>query len=214
MVLDVDDTLFLERDYVKSGFRAVDEYVHSHYGTTQFFERAWAAFNRGHRGTTFDEVVSSDELLRQLGSNLVPELVEVYRNHKPCIELLPDARDFLTAYMGTVDFAVVTDGPSVSQRAKVCSLGLKRWVPEIVITAEHGSDWAKPSTFAFGYLQDLFGSASESCVYFADNPRKDFIGPRALGWRTYRVRRPGGLHASVDGGGADSEVETFSEIAL
>ena len=30
--------------------------------------------------------------------------------------------------------------------------------------------------------------------FLADNPAKDFQAPDALGWRTLRIRRPGGLH--------------------
>ena len=40
----------------------------------------------------------------------------------------------------------------------------------------------------------------------ADNPAKDFVSPRQLGWRTVRIRRTGGLHAEV-AGGSDIDVE-------
>lgn len=57
---------------------------------------------------------------------------------------------------------------------------------------------------------------SAGYVYIADNPRKDFIGPRSLGWRTIRVRRPGGEHSEYEAAEherADVEVGTLAELA-
>lgn len=214
LVLDVDDTLYLERDYAKSGFAAVDAHVRENYGSTGFFERAWGAFNAGRRGTIFDEAASADPTLRGR-AGLIPELVDMYRSHVPNIALLPDARQFLDARSGRVHFAVVTDGPTASQHAKVAALALHRWSDEIVITADRGTNWTKPSTLAFEFLQDVFQVAPSECAYFGDNPQKDFLGPKRLGWRTFRVRRPGGLHFSAaEDGGADVTVESFDKVIL
>ena len=47
VAFDVDDTLYLERDYVRSGFRAVAERVRRDHGLEGFFEGAWDAFSSG-----------------------------------------------------------------------------------------------------------------------------------------------------------------------
>lgn len=51
-------------------------------------------------------------------------------------------------------------------------------------------------------------------VYVADNPGKDFIAPKELGWGAIRVRRPGGLHENVDGPGhlAGFEVSNLEPV--
>jgi putative hydrolase of the HAD superfamily len=35
-------------------------------------------------------------------------------------------------------------------------------------------------------------------VYVGDNPAKDFIAPRALGWSTVQINRPTGTYALVE----------------
>ncbi len=205
VVFDVDDTLYLERDYVRSGFRAVDAHLREHHGTAGFFERAWAAFERGLRGRTFDEV------LPQLGLSpdheLIAELVDVYRRHRPQIDLLPDARAALdAARQAGWAVAVVTDGPRASQSAKVEALGLSRWAEPVVLTAALGEGFGKPHPRAFRLVEERTGCRGAQCVYLADNPHKDFAGPKGLGWRTVRLRRPGGLHVAAPGGADVDEV--------
>lgn len=39
---------------------------------------------------------------------------------------------------------------------------------------------------------------------FASNPNKDFLGPKHQGWATVRVRRPRGLHSSMDASGGSA----------
>lgn len=196
VVLDVDDTLYLERDYVRSGFDAVSDYVKYTYGVEGVFELAWKAFLSGKRGQIFDSIVEADE--RLCGSNTINELVRVYREHQPDIALLPDAARFIERHASAAHLAVVTDGPAESQRRKVVALGLSHWVSEIVITSERGAGWAKPEVRSFESLQRLFDARPRDCVYFGDNPTKDFAGPKLIGWQTVRVRRPGGLHFDAE----------------
>ena len=47
----------------------------------------------------------------------------------------------------------------------------------------------------------------------ADNPAKDFAGPRSLGWHTVRLRRADGLHAAAPSGpDVDREIVTLDEL--
>jgi putative hydrolase of the HAD superfamily len=195
VVLDVDDTLYLERDYVRSGFIAVAKVLLQEYGIENFQEEAWAAFLRGQRGDIFDTALR--RLRGETPKSIVEVCVNVYRTHTPDIALLPDARSFVTWCGSRFSTAIVTDGPKSSQRAKVVALGLKSRVDRIVVTDEMGSGWAKPSARAFRLLEDEFGFSGTECVYLGDNPVKDFDGPRELGWNTVRVRRRNGLHENV-----------------
>jgi putative hydrolase of the HAD superfamily len=192
VAFDIDDTLYLERDYVRSGFAAAGEWAATHLGISDLPDRAWAAFVAGRRRTIFDDV------LTRCGITPTPEviaaLVETYRAHDPAIELLPDAKACLDAIESPLIAAVITDGPLVSQRTKTTALGLERWADPIVFTDELGPEWGKPSTRAFALVQEKVGAGTGSCVYVADNPAKDFSGPHELGWATVRVRRPMGLH--------------------
>jgi putative hydrolase of the HAD superfamily len=107
----------------------------------------------------------------------------------------------------------VTDGPSVSQRAKIAALELSAYVDRAVVTSELGADAGKPDPRAFALLQAEAGCSGAECCYVADNPAKDFGGPRTLGWRTVRLRRAGGLHAPAPSGAdVDREIVTLDEL--
>ena len=46
-VFDVDDTLYLERDYVRSGFHAVATWAEETLDVTGVFDTAWGLFLAG-----------------------------------------------------------------------------------------------------------------------------------------------------------------------
>ena len=196
VVFDMDDTLFLERSYVESGFRAVGEVLARDYRVPSFYEAAWKLFELGERGDIFDSVLGGAS--QPLPRDIVERCVGIYRDHEPQIELLEDSLAMLRACRPRFQTGLITDGPRNSQRAKVRSLNLNRLIQRIVVTDEHGSGWPKPAPKAFEALQDWFDVRGEECLYIGDNPKKDFVAGHALGWRTVRVRRPGGLHANVD----------------
>lgn len=211
VVFDIDDTLYLERDYVRSGFRSADAWVERCLGIEGLFRQAWGLFEAGRRGTIFDES------LRSLGvdpqPSLVAKLVSLYRGHEPEIALLPDAASCLDAMAPRWRLAAVTDGPLESQQQKARALRLARRLDPIVFTASLGRAFGKPSPEPFRLVQDGAAVPAERCAYVADNPRKDFGGPAALGWRTVRVRRPGGLHVEAPSGDdVDVEIEDLGGL--
>jgi putative hydrolase of the HAD superfamily len=211
IVLDIDDTLYLERDYVRSGFDAVSRWAQRELGIEDFGARAWAAFEAGARNTIFDDV------LAQCGASLddavITELVARYRTHAPSITLAADARAGLDRWRDQVGLAAVTDGHLSSQQAKAKALGLDNWTSTVVFTASLGPGKGKPDPAAFEVVQEVLGVDGKSCVYVADNPAKDFGGPRSLGWRTVRVRRRLSLHAGVDSGDdVDQEIHTLDDL--
>ena len=211
VVFDIDDTLYMERDYVRSGFAAVGAWACRELGVHDLGDRAWAAFEAGVRGRVFDEALVACGV--QANGSLVPRLVDVYRSHTPTIELLDDVNAWLSARPSDVALAVVTDGPLASQRAKAAALGLAGWADPIVFTEALGPGRCKPHAAAFECVEAATGMAGTSCAYVADNPAKDFAGPRARGWRTVRVRRAGSLHDAVaSGGDVDAEVSGFAAL--
>ena len=203
VLIDIDDTLYLERDYVRSGFTAVGTAA----GLPEFGLRCWSLFESGVRGNTFD-------LARQDFPELTittPELVEIYRQHKPDIQLCEDAMDFL--YHLRARTGIISDGPIRSQRAKFLALGLLPWIDCPLFTAETCAP--KPAPAAFQLAAFHLNTAYSQCVYIADNPQKDFAGPKSLGMHTIRIRRPLSLHFDVDSGAdVDEEFESFAGIKI
>src|SRR5687767_11724875 len=106
VVFDIDDTLYLERDYVKSGFLAVDAFLRGR-GLEGFFERAWEAFRGGLRRTIFDETLAA--MGQPAQPELVAEMIQAYRSHVPNLTLLPDAAECVNRLHGHVALAAITD---------------------------------------------------------------------------------------------------------
>lgn len=207
VVLDIDDTLFLERDYARSGFAALSPFIENRLGIAGFGDICWSLFEQGARSTIFNRALERIEHAADM--ELIRELVAEYRTHFPKIELLEDARELIETVHGQMALAAVSDGPLAAQSQKVAALKLKRWLNPIILTDRWGREWWKPHPRAFAAIEEHFGLTGAALMYVGDNPTKDFIAPRALGWQTVRVRRDAGLNRDLEPepiGKADHEV--------
>jgi len=213
IVLDLDDTLYLERDYVASGFAALSKWVHAHVGVEGFGETAWRIWESGERQQTFDHAFAGLGVAVEPG--LIAQAIAVYRAHDPVISLQPDAERFLRL-SGVFHLAMVTDGPAATQRAKIAALDLGRFgLDPIICTDDWGRAYWKPHHRAFEAIAAAHRELGGRFVYVADNPAKDFLAPRALGWRTVQIDRPGAVHprlAPTEGHGADVQIRSFDDL--
>ncbi len=196
LIFDMDDTLYPEADFVRSGHRAAAAAAWNDLGVDLEPElrRRFAA---GQRGDLFTAS------LRKLGVDFPPGYVEevlvpAYREHRP------DIRPFLdAAVLGELRqrghlIALLSDGWAAVQRLKFEALGLAPFFDAVVFTDELGGRAAwKPSPAGFEELLRIFELPAQKAVYIADNPHKDFIAPRQLGMASLRLIRPGGEHAKV-----------------
>jgi len=196
LVFDLDDTLIAERDYVASGFAVVGEWVNSNWNAAGFAPAALACFAAGIRGKIFNEALAACGL--DATPERIAQLVQIYRAHVPTLDLQPDAADVLTWAKERFRLAVISDGPLISQQNKVQAVRLAEIVPQIILTDAWGREFWKPSRRAFEEVMGQGERPAQGFVYIADNPRKDFLAPRALGWRSVRLRRPGGEHCDYE----------------
>jgi len=196
IVFDLDDTLYLERDYVLSGFRAVGEWIRVTKGAPHFAHCAWQLFESGAGDQTFQRALNA------IGQKASPPLIEamlhVYRSHSPDISLLPDSVHCLAEMKGFAEMGLITDGRARSQLLKCARLGLPALFRNIVCTGTWGEQFYKPHHRAFEFMEDRLGGERALFVYVADNPHKDFAAPLARGWKTIRIRRTAGLNALVE----------------
>ncbi len=193
IVFDMDDTLYLERDYVRSGFLHAGALVEKKLGVRGFSDTAWELFLEGQRGDIFNHT------LKRIGlpapTSVIQELVDAYRNHAPAISLAEDAVQCLDGLHSRCHLALITDGPVASQENKARALQLDRWIGVKIFTGRWGADYYKPHPRAFLTVQEHIGARPSECMYVADNPKKDFAAPAQLGWTTVRIRRDGGQHS-------------------
>ncbi len=213
LAFDIDDTLYLEREYVRSGFEHVGRWAKKELGIEKFAERSWSLFVAGHRGKIFDEVLKESGVRSR--PFVVERLVALYRSHPAEIRLLPDALACLQAVRNRALLVVISDGACEAQQNKVRALELEHWFDLILLTEKFGERCRKPSPILFRWVQEQFQLRPDRCCYVADNPLKDFVAPRGLGWKTIRIRRQGGLYSTVEASntfGADHELPDLSRL--
>ena len=210
LVLDVDDTLYLENDYVLSGFEAVNRFLLRKSGIVGFIEVASKLHSEGVRGNVINRTLN--ELGMPDSEILVQELVQVYREHDPKIELTPDARRFLFDNQILHPMGVITGGPVESQSRKIRALGLEGTLDPIIYAGMWGQEFDKPNARAWVEFISSVGSEIAEFTYIGDNPIKDFPSSRSLGWTFVRMRRPGSLHFDQLTPEGVIEVSDFDDI--
>jgi putative hydrolase of the HAD superfamily len=195
IVFDLDDTLYDEVEYCRSGFTAVAEYLaksHKAHQAGRTFDCLWKQFTAGNRTRTFNAAL--DELDIEYDDKFINELIEVYRNHIPKITLPQDSRDVLRRLSDKYTLALLTDGFLPAQQLKVQALGIEKYFKCIIYTEELGRDCWKPSPAGFEKIMQALNVEPQAMAYIADNDQKDFIAPNKLGFTTIQLIRPRRIH--------------------
>ena len=214
IAFDLDDTLYDEMNYVRSGFRAVAVFLEEQAGipAERGFRDMLRLIERDGRGRVFDE------LLREHGCysrRLALRCVSVYRAHHPDIRLLPDAEYALKRLGGVYPLYIVTDGNKHVQWNKLKALGLADHphIRRCFVTRRFGIRHEKPSPYCFSLICHAERTEPRDVVYVGDNPNKDFVGIKPFGYRTVRIRRGqyAGLRKSAEYE-AEHEIEDLTEL--
>lgn len=185
VVFDLDDTLYEELTYVKSGFHAVAKYLSEELKLSSDMLFAWMCqrLQTHGRGTVFNDV------LHEFGGYSkarVKKSLSVYRLHKPNIVLPKETVECLEA-LKTYALYIVTDGNKIVQHNKLCALGVHDKVKHCYVTHRYGVKHAKPSPYCFHHIIKKEKVDPNQVVYIGDNPRKDFVGIKPLGFHTIRI---------------------------
>jgi putative hydrolase of the HAD superfamily len=196
LVFDLDDTLFPEHQFVLSGFQAVGDWIANQFAIPGFFDIAWNLFQQGKRGTIFDQTL--DILGIPYTPELIQKLVQIYRDHKPTISLHEDAAWALNYFKPERSLGLITNGFPVTQQNKIDALGVESNFAAIICCGAYGSEYYKPSPFAYQKMMEMTGYQPDEYVYVGDHPYKDFIGAKTSGWTTVRICRPDGEYASME----------------
>ncbi len=187
VIFDLDDTLYSEKEYVRSGYRRIAALLPQ---AEDVERRLWELFTQGKPAI--------DELLMQEGlysAEKKQECLMAYRNQIPDIHLYAGVCDMLTQLKEEHLLGLITDGRPEGQRAKLQALDLEALFDCIIVTDElGGADYRKPNPAAFERMAARLGVAYEKMCYIGDNIRKDFIAPEHLGMRCVWFRNEDGLY--------------------
>ena len=171
IVFDLDDTLLSEIDFLHSAYREITALIQPRLGEKLYSEIV-QLYNGG--GNVF-------EMLEALYPKFSKQyLLECYRNHKPSLFLNKGALEVLKfcKEQGYI-LGLISDGRAVTQRNKLKAAGIENYFDLIVISEEFGSE--KPTIANY---ETFYQFESKEFYYIADNPKKDFITPNQLGWKT------------------------------
>lgn len=184
VVFDLDDTLYSELDYVRSGIRHVGGWLEHHCG----FSLA------KHINDAMAEP-RADWLGRLCAAARFPptakeSLLWMYRVHLPAIQLNAACKDMLDQLeQRCLQVLILTDGRGVTQRLKLQALGLSRF--RAYVSEDYQSE--KPDPLRFQAIEGDY--PARSYFYVGDNPSKDFIACNALGWTSIGVRGRDLIHS-------------------
>lgn len=186
LVFDMDDTLYEEHTYAESGLGAVAGLLSPvlKIAETSLKKRLCEIQHRKGRGAVFNQLLIEND---HYSKKLVQKCVTCYRTHRPSIRLSRPGRACLQRF-ASEPLYLVTDGNKTAQAAKVAALGLEKLVRKVFITHRYGVAQAKPSPYCFQLIQKREKVTSREIFYVGDNPKKDFVGIKPLGFRTIRVR--------------------------
>lgn len=179
VVFDLDDTLYKEVTFVESGYKAVARHI----GNISFADELISWWTDGKNAL--------ESLINKYSLHLsVEELLSVYRNHLPAIELDTSTLqilDYLITH-GKI-LGLITDGRSITQWNKIRALGLSQWIftENIIISEEFGS--SKPDVRNYQFFMSKY--PDKTYTYVGDNVTKDFLAPKALGWQTICLKDNG-----------------------
>ena len=187
VIFDLDDTLYSEKDYVRSGYAAVAQAFPQ---ILHMADKLWNAFEQ--------KLPAIDVVLEDAGIS-TPEnkqkALQIYRNQKPVIAPYPGVHALLQRLRSEKKLGMITDGRPEGQWAKIESLNLQPYFQKIIVTDELGGvTFRKPNETAFCVMQKALSVPFEKMVYIGDNTRKDFIAPQKLGMQTIYFNNPDGLY--------------------
>lgn len=188
VIFDLDDTLYPEKQYVRSGYKKIADYMQN---VEKMEHKLWEAFLKGE--PAIDAVLEREGLLTEEIKN---KCVKIYRNQVPEISFYEGAEELLLELKSEGKrLAVITDGRPEGQRAKIKALNLEGYFEKIIITDELGGiEYRKPNEKAFVLMREFFDSEYEKMIYIGDNPKKDFQAPEKLGMKSVHIVNTDGLY--------------------
>jgi putative hydrolase of the HAD superfamily len=214
VVFDIDDTLYPERQFVRSGYGAVGERLREKLGRDETFEAwLWQRFERGEVRGAFDAL--NDHFQLGLDRDEIQACVECYRLHRPDIEPYPGMESLLRRLAESCRLAVISDGPSQVQRQKLDATGLGELFERVLVSEDFEPPAGKPDPHMFEHAAERLQTEPRHCAYIGDNLAKDFVAPNALGWLSVYYRRDQQVHtgnAAPPGGEPAVTVHSNAEL--
>ena len=188
LVFDLDDTLYVEYEYFRSGYTFVAAELakvtgHNAADLLEIFESIHLEDGRDY---VFDKALARLEL----PDSMVPHLVSTYRSHTPSLSLPNGSGEVLNRLRKRFKLGCVTDGWAAVQRGKVAALELEPFLDAIVIADDAGRAFWKPHPISLRHCCEKLGVSTHEAIFVGDNPARDMEAARAAEMRFILMRTP------------------------
>jgi putative hydrolase of the HAD superfamily len=180
LLIDLDDTIYLERDYVLSVYRSIASLLTPEHANEAYQYLEYEFFKYGRRG-----LLDRWRKIHQLPLEL-NELIDIYRSTTPTITLDPDTRTILEKLTAAHTTILVTDGSPIVQHKKIEALGLSSLFNSLFICQEHGL--TKPDKSLLLKLLNQYGAIREECFVIGDDPYADINPAFEAAIQSIRIR--------------------------
>ena len=212
VIFDMDDTLFPELEYVRSGYRAVAEHLSDDtHSANALYEMMWDIFYADRKAKVFNVLMK--QLGRDEDDGQIQQLIKGYREHRPDIKPFAGTENVLSEISSKYRTGLISDGFMPGQQYKLDALGLEKYFDKVIFTETLGRENWKPSPLAYEIMAEALKVEHSECVYIGDNLAKDFISPNALGWLTVHIEIEGQVHWQRQIGAGGTPQKTISELA-
>lgn len=176
VVFDLEDTLYKEIDFLKSGYHAVADYLSTSLDGCDIYEEMIGDYYIGEKDV-FQKVIDHYQL--KIDKSV---LTDVYRYHIPQISLSDEVRSVLEQLHSRCHLALITDGRPRTKKNIINALGLTDYFcwSDVYISDEVGH--LKTEPYSFEEIMETYPDCQY--MYVGDNIQKDFLVPNQLGWMT------------------------------
>jgi len=204
-LIDLDDTLYDERQFVDEGYRAVAAQIAKHHNcnTQAVFARLSYEHQKYGRARVFNRTLEFFNI-----ESPISELVETYRSAPRQLQFYPGVKSVLKRLRERAPVIVVTDGLETMQKAKVDALGLDKYVDGTVFCWAENAP--KPDPAAFYKAMQLCERNPREALIIGDDPWHDGMAANSMGINFCRVRT--GKYGSIEFPSLPSPIWDIADI--
>jgi len=191
VLFDLDDTLYLERDYVYSGYKVVANFIGEKYNLLSddlYFKMI--ELSKESYSNVFNRLFNFYNI--KIDNNELKKIIGIYKNHFPNIKLCKDSEKAINILLEKgIRLGLITDGDSIQQRNKINALKIEKYFEKIIITDElaPNREFWKPNKKSFELMIYHFKEEPQNMLYIGDNLDKDPLGAFEVGMDFKQIKR-------------------------
>lgn len=191
VIFDIDDTLYLEKDYIYDGFSYLSNYLQG-----KGIPATVDDFMQFFTTNASDAIANYLQSLHVYSKELHSTLLQMYRERIPNIKAIPGVEALLQyLHQKNIPLGIISDGTPMAQNNKLLGLNVRHYFDFVVFSdALGGPHCRKPCDVGFRYIQKQMQIPFPNLLYIGDNADKDFYPVEHLGMQGIQYRNPNGVY--------------------